>query len=220
MTIARRAIPAARSLEEAIQILRGNWLQCIQDHHQQNSGDLGISDILDIGCSVGVSTRCLAEKFPSAEMTGLDLSPYFLAVAQYKDKLSVAKGNERQRPIRWLHADGEETGLPSASFDIVSLAYVIHECPQYATRRLLKEAFRLLRPGGTVALTDNSPKSKVIQNLPPVLFTLMKSTEPWMDEYYSLDLESAMVEVGFVNVKSILTDPRHRTTTGSVPLTG
>lgn len=38
----------------------------------------------------------------------------------------------------------------------------------------IKECKRLLRPGGTLALADNNPRSKVIQNLPPVLFTLMK----------------------------------------------
>ena len=38
----------------------------------------------------------------------------------------------------------------------------------------MRECRRLLRPGGTLALCDNNPRSKVIQNLPPVLFTLMK----------------------------------------------
>ena len=38
----------------------------------------------------------------------------------------------------------------------------------------VRECRRLLRPGGTLAIADNNPKSKVIQNLPPVLFTLMK----------------------------------------------
>ena len=37
-------------------------------------------DILDIGCSVGVSSRWLAHTYPAATVTGLDLSPYMLAV--------------------------------------------------------------------------------------------------------------------------------------------
>ncbi len=40
--------------------------------------------------------------------------------------------------------------------------------------RQVKECRRLLRPGGVLAIADNNPRSKVIQNLPPVLFTLMK----------------------------------------------
>ena len=43
-------------------------------------------DALDLGCSAGLSTRALAEAFPSAQVTGLDLSPYFLAVAEYRER--------------------------------------------------------------------------------------------------------------------------------------
>ncbi|XP_071904903.1 uncharacterized protein [Coffea arabica] len=82
---------------------------------------------------------------------------------------------------------------------------------------MVREAFRLLRPGGTFAITDNSPKSKILQELSPVLFMLMKSTEPFLDEYYLTDLERVMREAGFINVNTVLTDPRHRTVTATVP---
>lgn len=75
MSMMRRAIPNASSLEEASQIVRGNWLRAIEQHHLQYSGDSGIRDILDIGCSVGVSTRLLADKFPSANVTVSGSSP-------------------------------------------------------------------------------------------------------------------------------------------------
>ncbi|PNX92828.1 menaquinone biosynthesis methyltransferase ubiE, partial [Trifolium pratense] len=172
-SMVRRAIPDASSVDEATQILRGNWLSAIEQHHLQHSQTSVIGDILDIGCSVGVSSRFLADKFPTANVTGLDMSPYFLAVAQHKEN----RGTPRKNPIKWMHANGEDTGLPSKSFDLVSISYVFHECPARAIVNVVREAFRLLRPGGTFAMTDNSPKSKVLQELSPVLFTLMKSTE-------------------------------------------
>lgn len=64
----RRAIPNASSEDEATQIVRGNWLQAIEQHHYKFSGSSPISDVLDIGCSVGVSTRFLADKFPEAKV--------------------------------------------------------------------------------------------------------------------------------------------------------
>ncbi|XP_024370802.2 uncharacterized protein [Physcomitrium patens] len=205
-----RTTPTAKSAAEATQVLRSAWLQAISSHHQMYSGGQGVSSVLDIGCSIGDSTRELADWFPDAHVTGLDLSPYFLAVAQYMEKQRISSGLGRRRPISWVHANGECTGLPSSSFDVVSLAFVIHECPQHAIRGLLKEALRLLKPGGTVSLTDNS-------NLPPAIFTLMKSTEPWMDEYFTFDLEGEMEKIGFMNVNSIMTNPRHRTVTGTAP---
>lgn len=68
MSVARRAIPHASSIEEATKELRGNWLQVIEQHHMKHSGST-IENIIDIGCSVGVSTRFLADKFPSAKVT-------------------------------------------------------------------------------------------------------------------------------------------------------
>ena len=69
MSMMRRAIPYASSLDEANQIVRGNWLNAIEEHHQKYSEDNIVRQILDIGCSVGVSTRCLADKFPNARVT-------------------------------------------------------------------------------------------------------------------------------------------------------
>ncbi|KAK7342478.1 hypothetical protein VNO80_25432 [Phaseolus coccineus] len=213
MSMVRRALPNASSLEEANQILRGNWLQAIEQHHIQYSESSVVNDILDIGCSVGISTKYLADKFPTAKVSGLDLSPYFLAVAQHKEKRAMP----RKIPVRWIHANGEDTGLPSKSFDLVSLAFVLHECPTRVILNLVREAFRLLRPGGTLALTDFSLKSKVLQELSPVLFTLIKSTEPFLDEYYLTDMDETLREAGFVNITSILTDPKHVTITATVP---
>lgn len=77
MSISKRAIPDASTVDEANEIVRGNWLNAIELHHQRYSGNLKIRDILDIGCSVGVSTRYLADKFPSAKLT-VSTSFYFL----------------------------------------------------------------------------------------------------------------------------------------------
>lgn len=42
--------------------------------------------ILDAGCGAGMSSQWLADKYPGAELTGLDLSPYFLAVAELEER--------------------------------------------------------------------------------------------------------------------------------------
>jgi hypothetical protein len=69
--------------------------------------------------------------------------------------------------------------------------------------------------GGTFVMSDNNPKSAVIQNLPPALFTLMKSTEPHSNEYYQFDIEGMLREHGFEHVHTEDTDPRHRTVLGT-----
>jgi ubiquinone/menaquinone biosynthesis C-methylase UbiE len=78
---------------------------------------------------------------------------------------------------------------------LVAASFMFHELPQAPSDAILREMYRLTVPGGVVAITDNNPRSPVIQGLPPALFTLMKSTEPWSDEYYTYDLEAALTQV-------------------------
>jgi len=161
-------------------------------------------DILDLGCSVGMSTFALQDAYPQAKITGLDLSPYFLAVAQYQSQ-------QRQKSIQWVHAAAESTGLPEASFDLVSIFLMCHELPQSATMQILREARRVLRPGGHLAIMDMNPKSEIYIKMPPYILTLLKSTEPYLDEYFALDIEQALVEAGFTAPTITFNTPRHRT---------
>ncbi|MBF2064464.1 MAG: class I SAM-dependent methyltransferase [Calothrix sp. C42_A2020_038] len=160
--------------------------------------------ILDMGCSVGMSTFALQNLYPNAQITGLDLSPYFLAVAHYRAAQKKVK-------INWVHAAAESTGLPDASFDLVSIFLVCHELPQSATRQIFAEARRLLRPGGHLAIMDMNPKAEAFKMMPAYVFTLLKSTEPYLDEYFSLDIEQALIEAGFAAPVIASNSPRHRT---------
>ncbi len=177
-------------------------------------------DIVDLGCSVGMSTFALQETFPGAQMTGVDLSPHFLAVATYRDALRhqgtsnglQLTGDPCDQPIvTWVHAAAESTGLPSAAYDLVSASLLFHELPSDAARSILQEARRLLRPGGHLAIMDMNPRSEVYGKMPTYILTLLKSTEPYIDEYFSLDLETAIVQAGFTMPQVTENTIRHRT---------
>lgn len=51
-----------------------------------------------------------------------------------------------------MHAAGERTGLPAGSADLVSISLVLHELPQHATRAVIREAYRVLRPQGVLSV--------------------------------------------------------------------
>lgn len=62
-----------------------------------------------------------------------------------------------RRRIQYIHCLAEASGLPSESMDVVSSCFVIHECPPFAIEGMIKEAMRLLRPGGRLMIVDNNP---------------------------------------------------------------
>jgi ubiquinone/menaquinone biosynthesis C-methylase UbiE len=197
------------SWAEAQDRLRSSFHQVLAEY-----GPATVHDILDIGCSIGISTLALHRYYQKQQShpvrtVGLDLSPYMLAVAEARDT--------EHEIAEWLHARAETTGLPGCSFDLVTLQFVTHELPRTATQSIFHEAFRLLQPGAYLAIVDNNPKSPVIQNLPPVLFTLMKSTEPWSDDYYTFDIEASLGELGFEPAVTVASDPRHRTIVARKP---
>ncbi|KAG2497734.1 hypothetical protein HYH03_004469 [Edaphochlamys debaryana] len=191
--------------------------------------DMGCSTLVDMGCSVGMSTQWMAQAWPSAAaVTGLDLSTYMLAVAEW-NRRQLSKPNRqgiqarifpdgsRLAPITYVHGVAENSPFADASVDLCAFNFVTHECPQHAMEDFCREAARIVKPGGLLTFVDNNPKSKTIQNLPPAIFTLMKSTEPWSDEYYAFDLEAAMRKEGFQEVVTVEADHRHRVVMGYKP---
>lgn len=184
--------------------LRRSYHQVLKDQIPQAP-----KEILDLGCSVGMSSFALQDVYPQAQITGVDLSPYFLTVAQYQAR-------QQNRSINWVHAAAENTGLPDASFDLVSTFLMFHELPRTATVQVFQEARRLLRPNGYLAFMDMNPKSEVHAKMPPYILTLLKSTEPYLDDYFTFDIESAIAQAGFSQPTLTCNSPRHRTLVAQV----
>jgi ubiquinone/menaquinone biosynthesis C-methylase UbiE len=177
-----------------------------ESYHQviQQQLEITPTTILDLGCGAGMSTLALQAIYPQAQVTGVDLSPYFLAVAQHR-------GQQSQQNITWVHAAAESTGLPDASFDLISACLMFHELPITAAQAIITEARRLLPPGGYLTIMDMNPQSQVFLKMPPYILTLLKSTEPYLDQYFALDMEQTFIEAGFTTPSIRINSPRHRT---------
>lgn len=166
--------------------------------------DYSPEKIVDIGCGAGLSTEALQELFPAAQITGVDLSPYFLAVAKYRTQATNPQ-------LSWLHGAGEATTLPDQSVDLVSCSLVFHELPQSAAIAIFREAKRILKPGGYFAMMDMNPQAEVYAKMPPYILTLLKSTEPYLDQYFTLDVGAELVKAGFGKPFLQENTARHRT---------
>ena len=99
--------------------------------------------------------------------------------------------------LNWIHGNIEDPPAEwKEKFDWVSCSFMFHELPKDATERILNQLASIVKKGGVIALSDNNPRSPVIQNLPAPIFTLMKATEPWTDEYYVFNFENYLERLG------------------------
>ncbi|MCM2294190.1 metalloregulator ArsR/SmtB family transcription factor [Allorhizobium sp. BGMRC 0089] len=106
-----------------------------------------IEALLDLGTGTGRILQLLAGSYQRA--LGIDASRDMLAVARSNlDKAGVGKASVRQGDILNLPLDGGE-------FDVVIIHQVLHFLvePELA----LKEAARMLKPGGRLAIVDLAP---------------------------------------------------------------
>jgi SAM-dependent methyltransferase len=105
--------------------------------------------VLDMGCGLGATLRSFARRLPSADLRGITLVPWQLEQGRLLNQSSPQSTN-----ITLSLANYENTTYPSETFDAI---YAL-ESGCYGTgankSRLIREAHRLLRPGGRLVVAD------------------------------------------------------------------
>lgn len=162
--------------------------------------------ILDLGCGTGSTTLLLKKAFPNAEVIGLDLSPYMLVVAE-------DKARQAGLDLQLKQGNAEQTGFANASFDLVTASLLFHETPPIVSCNILQEAFRLLKPGGEVAILDgNQTTLKQTEWLTQVF------EEPYIKDYAAGNVGKWMETAGFGDVYTEELWWIHQVTRGAKPL--
>jgi SAM-dependent methyltransferase len=117
--------------------------------HRLAQGNLSV---LEVGCSFGHITECLAEAPEVARIHAFDTDPAFVAISRAKvEELGLktvrevaAFTNEETCRLPW--ADG--------TFDLVLAIGVVEHLPVRTRRAQVDEYYRVLAPGGHVAILD------------------------------------------------------------------
>jgi trans-aconitate 2-methyltransferase len=104
--------------------------------------------VIDLGCGPGNSTEVLAERWPDAEITGLDNSARMIESARTAHQASHPT---RSTPLRWVAADiaAWATAEAGETFDVVFSNAALHWLPDHAS--LLPRLMRRVAPGGALA---------------------------------------------------------------------
>jgi 2-polyprenyl-3-methyl-5-hydroxy-6-metoxy-1,4-benzoquinol methylase len=108
--------------------------------------------VLEVGCSFGHMTEYMAEQPDVAEIHGFDTDPIFVSIVRAKveelglDRVKAVEllSNDETRRLPW----------PDGRFDLVLVVGVVEHLPARNRRAQVDEYYRLLAPGGHIAILD------------------------------------------------------------------
>ena len=101
--------------------------------------------VLEIGCSTGRLVRAIAETVPDGHVHGIDVAPAALARA--------ADDSAGLPNVTFHRGNGYDLGaLDDGSVDVVVSTHTLQHVPKPVALNLLREAHRVLSPGGRLWL--------------------------------------------------------------------
>jgi arsenite methyltransferase len=147
--------------------------------------------VLDLGSGGGIDVLLSARRVgPTGKAYGLDMTD---------DMLSLARENQRKagvENVEFLKGEIEAIPLPGDSVDVVISNCVINLSAD--KRKVLSEAFRVLRPGGRFAISDVVFRGEVPE-------AVRRSVELWIGcvagALQETEYRSLLAEVGFEEVE-------------------
>ena len=149
--------------------------------------------ILDIGTGVGQLAMALKERFPDAEVWGLDVGG---PMVRYAHLRAVERGLD----VNFAQRLAEDTHFPDNYFDLVTSYIMLHEVSPQGTKNIVNEAFRITRPGGIFYPIDfnlKRPRPRTAYGHYRRWWDHRWNNEVWTIKYRSNGLQDMIRSAGF-----------------------
>lgn len=143
-------LPAENAAEMARLMLQDHLITQAMGGPLPEQGDLAeVHDVLDIACGPGGWVFDLAQRYPHIRGVGVDISKLMI---EYASSLAVS---EHLANVEFRVMDvTQPLQFPDESFDLVNARILTGFLAAQQWPALLRECYRLLRPGGILRLTE------------------------------------------------------------------
>ncbi len=147
--------------------------------------------ILDLCCGSGQATQVLVKS--SQNVTGLDASP-----------LSLKRARQNVPQAEYVEAFAEKMPFADNQFDVVHTSVALHEMESEQLRQILKEVYRVLKPGGVFTLVDfHTPTNPLFVPGLSLFLLLFETHTAW--QLLKTDLPELLTQTGFESCDRTLT---------------
>lgn len=153
--------------------------------------DFSPRKILDLGCTTGGNLLPYLDVYPEAEGYGVDVGAPLLRYAHARSESLGAR-------VHYSQQDAQRMDFPDAAFDIVCSSFFLHEHSVQVTRRVFKEALRVLKPGGVMVHMELLPNALTDPYYSFYLdWDAYYNNEPHYAAFRALDLRAEVLRAGF-----------------------
>jgi len=149
--------------------------------------------ILDLGTSVGQFAMALKERFPDAEVWGIDVGGPLVRYAHLR-------ATERKLDVNFAQRLAEDTKFPDNHFDLVTSYILHHEVDPEVTRKIFQEAYRITRPGGVFYPVDFPQVGAQVRSAHRMYRFYMDhrwNCEPWTPLWQRCNPQQMLRDAGF-----------------------
>ncbi|MFV0644738.1 MAG: class I SAM-dependent methyltransferase [Sphingomonadaceae bacterium] len=150
--------------------------------------------ILDIGCTIGHNAVPIAQAYPDTEVVAIDTAA---ASLRYGAARAAALGVKN---IRFIQASGEDLSRwDDATFDWVQTTMFLHELSARAMPKILKEANRVLIPGGLLLHIEQPQYSPDMPLFEQFMrdWDAFNNNEPFWSAMHGQNIYEVMERAGF-----------------------
>jgi SAM-dependent methyltransferase len=158
--------------------------------------DEKVTRVVDIGCSVGQMSCALKHRFPDAEVWGTDISGPMVQYAHWR-------AVQHNCDVHFAQMPAEQLDFPDGHADLIVAHILFHELPVPVIKATVKEAFRVLRPGGAFVIWDfptATADNPGFGNFMGIM-DAADNGEPYAIGFVRCNVEDLMLDAGF-NLRS------------------
>jgi len=164
----------------------------IAQHVAQQYPDLKPRRILDLGCANGIETLAYKQQWPDAEVHGIDLSAPLLRFAH-------VWAEDRGLAVHYHQMNAAKLDFPDGHFDLIVSHILFHETWFDLHDQIMREANRVLAPGGVFLNGDVPYQPSVLPMTKQVTnaWQVAHNGEPYWTGFADRDVKEDLLKAGF-----------------------